>query len=284
MHRRARGEIVGRVLVGIVGDDGEALGAFGGDLVRDLRDREAAFGRLAAGHGDRVIIKDLVGDVDAGRSRGAQRQQTRMGVGAVAEILEDVLLGGEGRLADPVRAFAAHMGDGRGAARGDIERHAVTADAGHGAAALGQFCRGVVRAAGAEERRPLQGDRCVAGCGLVEGDQPRQPLFQHRALMPEPAQPRHQRGGHHGRVQLAFARQAAARRSSSRLPTMVGRLRGVDIIKNAHQLVFDEAALLLDHQHVLQAFGESAWRRSLPAARSARLCRCASPAPRRRGR
>ena len=46
--------------------------------------------RLAAGHGDRVVVEDLVGDVDAGRDRLADRQQAGMVVGAVAEILEDV--------------------------------------------------------------------------------------------------------------------------------------------------------------------------------------------------
>ena len=35
-------------------------------------------------------------------------------------------------------------------------------------------------------------------------------------------------------------------------------LRRIDVVENAQQLVLDEAALLLDHQHVLQAFGEGA--------------------------
>ena len=63
----------------------------------------APVGRLAAGHRDRVVVEDLVGDVDAGGRGGADRQQAGMGVGAVAEVLEDVLLAGERRLADPGR-------------------------------------------------------------------------------------------------------------------------------------------------------------------------------------
>ena len=70
-----------------------------------------AFGRLAAGHRHRVVIEDLVGDVDAGSRRRADRQQAGMGVGAVAEILEHVLFAGERRLPDPGDAFRAHMRD-----------------------------------------------------------------------------------------------------------------------------------------------------------------------------
>ncbi len=81
----------------------DALGAFGRNLMGDLRDGEPAFGRLAAGHRDRVVVKNLVGDVDA-RGRGsAHRQQAGMGVGAVADVLKDVRFIGEGRLPDPGR-------------------------------------------------------------------------------------------------------------------------------------------------------------------------------------
>ena len=90
-----------RVLVGLVGDDDDLLGALGLDLARDLGNRERAVMRLAAGHRDRVVVEDLVGDVDAGGGRLADRHQAGVVIGAVAEILEDVLLGGERRLADP---------------------------------------------------------------------------------------------------------------------------------------------------------------------------------------
>src|SRR6185503_3572937 len=39
-----------RIFLRLVRDDGDALGALGCDLMRDLRDAEAAFGGLAAGH------------------------------------------------------------------------------------------------------------------------------------------------------------------------------------------------------------------------------------------
>ena len=109
----AGGERIAGIFFGIVGDDGEALGAFGRHLMRDLRHGQTAFGGLAAGHRDRVVVEDLVGDVDAGRRCSTHRQQAGMRVGAVAEILEHVLFVGERRLPDPGDALAAHMRDGR---------------------------------------------------------------------------------------------------------------------------------------------------------------------------
>ena len=58
-----------------------------------MRHVELAVHRLAAGHRDGIVVEDLVGDVDAGRDCRADRQQAGMVVGAVAEVLEDVLAG-----------------------------------------------------------------------------------------------------------------------------------------------------------------------------------------------
>ena len=44
-----------RVLVGLVGDDDDLLGAFGRDLRGDLGNVQRPVMRLAAGHGDRVV-------------------------------------------------------------------------------------------------------------------------------------------------------------------------------------------------------------------------------------
>ena len=79
-----------RIFLRLVGDDHDALRAFGRDLARDLRHGHAAVDLLAAGHRDRVVEEKLVGDVDAGGDRGADREAAGMVVGAVAEILEDV--------------------------------------------------------------------------------------------------------------------------------------------------------------------------------------------------
>ena len=82
----------------------------------------------------------------------ADRQVAGVVVGAVADVLEHVAALGERRLADPVRALAAHLGEA------EVERsihcdHEVAADAGIGARALRHHGRGIVRAAGAEIRR-----------------------------------------------------------------------------------------------------------------------------------
>ena len=142
-----------RIFVRVVGDERDALGAFRGDLPRDLVDGQVAFDRLSAGHRDGVVVEDLVGDVDAGRRRGADGERAGMAVGAVADILEDVVAGGERRLTDPVGALAAHLGEALGVAV-HPQRHVVAADARIGAAPLRHVGRGVVRAAGAEMRDP----------------------------------------------------------------------------------------------------------------------------------
>ena len=91
---------------------------------------------LAAGHGHRVIVEDLVGDVDVGCDTSPQRQDARVVVGAIAQILEHVIAHRERRLADPVGALAAHMGRTFGVAPGDVLHHPVASDAGITAAAF----------------------------------------------------------------------------------------------------------------------------------------------------
>ena len=125
----------------LVGDDGDALDAFGAHLMGDHRHGELAVMRLAAGHGDGIVEEDLVGDVDARGDRGADGEQAGVVVGAVAEILENVLALRERRLADPVGAFAAHLRRAFGVALGDGLHHPVAADAGIAARAFGQHGR-----------------------------------------------------------------------------------------------------------------------------------------------
>src|SRR3546814_6194924 len=73
------------------------------DLLGDVGRGQLAIMRLAAGHRHGVVEQNLVGDVDLGGDRGAQRQQAGMEIGAVPEIGEDVLFVGERCLADPDR-------------------------------------------------------------------------------------------------------------------------------------------------------------------------------------
>ena len=124
----------------------DRLHAFAAHLVRDVRHGQRAVDRLAAGHRDRVVVEDLVGDVDLGRDRLADRQRAGMEIGAVAEVLEHVLRFGERRLAAPGHAFAAHLREGVGAAVHPRD-HVVAADAAERARAFRHRGRGVVRAA-----------------------------------------------------------------------------------------------------------------------------------------
>ena len=133
----------------IVGDHDHPLGAVGGDLPRDLRHGEAAFVSLAACHRDGVIEQNLVGDVDLRIDCPAQRQRAGVVVGAVAEVLEDVVARGEMRLADPIGALAAHLRIAVGAAIHEL-RHEMATNAGIGARARGDHGRTVVRTARAE--------------------------------------------------------------------------------------------------------------------------------------
>ena len=140
------------VFFDLVGDDHEPAHAFGRHLARDHRHRQMPVDRLAARHRDRIVVKDFVGDVDAGRDARAHREIAAMKISAVAQIGEHMRLVGERRLADPGHAFAAHLGEGFGMALGHPDRHVMAADAGQRARAFGHMGAGVVRAARTEHR------------------------------------------------------------------------------------------------------------------------------------
>ena len=167
MHRHAGGEVHGgTVLLGLVGDDGDALRALGRHLLRDLRDAQLAVVLLAARHRDGVVEQDLVGHRRARRDCGAHGERTRVEVRAVADVLEDVLRLHERRHAHPARALAAHL---RVAGRVAVHplRHEVTTDAGHRAAAFRDARAAAVRTARTEVRRAVH--RGLLGHAAVEG-------------------------------------------------------------------------------------------------------------------
>ncbi len=134
------------IAVRLIGNHDDTLHAFGTQLVDNFRHRQCAVYGLSAGHCDRVVEQDLVGDIDPGGDRGADRQQSRMKIGAVTEVLEHVFGFGKRRLAEPGGAFSAHLGEGFGAAI-HPGRHVMAADAAVGPAALRHHGRGIVRAA-----------------------------------------------------------------------------------------------------------------------------------------
>ena len=164
-----------RVLADVVGQHHHLLDAFAFHLTGDGIDADHAVHRLAAGHGHRVVEQDLVGERGLGRHRLADGEVARMVVGAVAQVLEHMRHLGEHRVRDPVHALAAHLDQARGVAVHPVG-HEVAADAGAGAGAFGHHGGGVVRAAGAEIRQPLD------AVGVV-GQQPRRHEVAHQVAL-----------------------------------------------------------------------------------------------------
>ena len=112
------------------------LAPFGGDLLGNLCDGQAAVDRLAAGQRDRIVEEHLEGDVHFRRDGGADGEAAGVLIGAVADVLENVAAGRERRLADPVGTLGAHMGVALSRAIHPL-RQVVAANAGIGARALG---------------------------------------------------------------------------------------------------------------------------------------------------
>ena len=192
------------VLADLVGDDDDALRSFGLHLARDLGHADRAIDRLASGHRDGVVVEQLVGDVGVCGDGLPNRQQARVKVGAVAEVLEDMALGREARVRGPIHTLGAHLDQAAGAALHPA-RHEVAADAGQRARTFGHLGAAVVRATGAEvglaldsigvvgqQRRHREIDDEVAP--VERRVQPRQPLGNdsHDARRPQFAQRRQQ--------------------------------------------------------------------------------------------
>src|SRR5260370_780464 len=76
------------VLSRLVADYRQPRDAFRLDLAGDPRHRDRAVDGLPAGHRDRVVIQDLVGDIRVRRDRLPDRHQPRMDIVAVADALE----------------------------------------------------------------------------------------------------------------------------------------------------------------------------------------------------
>ena len=149
VHRDAGRQLVGRQeFPGLVTDHHHAACAFGQQLLGDLGHRQRAIDRLAAGHRNRIVVENLVGDIGAGGDRGPDGEQAGMEIGAVAEIGKHVLFIGEVHLPQPRHALAAHLREGGGVAVHSLHQ-VVTANAGETARALRHLGGAVVRAAGA---------------------------------------------------------------------------------------------------------------------------------------
>ena len=286
---RVAGDLQTRILFGLVGHDHHLGHALGPQALGDLR-HAMAFGplthRLAAGHGDRVVVEDLVGDVHPRGHGLADGHQPAVEVGAVAQVGEDVAIGGEGLLANPGHALAAHLGEARRAAV-HPGGHVVAADAGDGTRALGHHGAGVVRATRTVPGRPVgarHARRAVGLHGTVLGVEHGHLRFhaggnvgtrrlQQAELLQAPRDGPRDEGGR----QVGVGAQQRIGRGVGHAPFAAGKVTlglvelaqhvgphvGAPVVELLLQLVLDDLAFFLHHQDLLQAGGEGTGRLGL---------------------
>ena len=171
-------------------------------------------------------------------------------VGAVAEVLENVVALGERRLADPVGALAAHLGEAERLALHPL-RHVVAADAGIGAAAFRHARRCVVRTARAEIRDALSDVGCL-GKRALRRFQPRN-IRRQFFIVAVAQQPFADADGDVVRIKRALDREQPI--ALLVLLADANRLVGGAVQLLAH-LHFDQRSLLLDHDDEIEALRE----------------------------
>ena len=109
---------------------------------------------LPASHRDGVVVEQLECDVRLGGHRRADRHRTRMVIGPVAELLENVRRLREFLLANPVDALAAHMRVAEDVSIHPLH-HIMAANSAETATAVRKLGGGIVRAARTEPWRTL---------------------------------------------------------------------------------------------------------------------------------
>ncbi|CFP47906.1 Uncharacterised protein [Bordetella pertussis] len=239
----------------LVGGDDDARHVLAAQLLADLRHRYRPVDRLAAGHGHGVVEQDLVGDVGARGHGLADRQVARVVIRAFAHVLEHVRHLYIGRQADPVGAFAAHLGQAAGVAV-HPGRHVMAAHAGQRLAAFGHLGGGAVRTARTEVGAPAH------AVGVIGKRRRTRERFGRGAArhMARAAQPRGQRGGQQRRPQLPGGRNQLGAIQPG-LAGHAGALRQVE--QQVLDLAFDDRAFFLDDQDVPQALREFDQARSV---------------------
>ncbi len=141
----------------VITDQGDTLHTLRGNLAYQVAYRQTAINGLATRHGDRIVVENLIGNVHTGGNRGPNGENTRVEVGAVTQVLEDVPGVSERRLANPRRPLAPHLRERMGLPIRHPGRHVMAAYAAKGVAAFRHFGRGIVGAAGTEVRHALDG-------------------------------------------------------------------------------------------------------------------------------
>ena len=150
------------VVLRLIRHQRDAMDALSSQLLDQIFDRELTVKGLPSGHGDGFVQQNFVGDVDAGRDGGADRQNSGVKISAIPQVLEDVLSLGKGCLTQPGDTLATHLGKGVGVSVRHPRCHVVAANTPHRMTAVGHFGRGVMGAS-----RAKMWSAC--GGGLVRG-------------------------------------------------------------------------------------------------------------------
>ncbi|MNI03962.1 hypothetical protein D3C73_568750 [compost metagenome] len=257
MELHVAGEMLAlaRPLGDVVRQHHDGVDALGTHLPCDVRHAQRAVHRLPAGHRHRVVVEDLVGDVDAGRDRLADRQRSAVEIGAVAQVLEHVLGIGEGGLPGPRHAFATHVGEGVGAAV-HPGHHVMATDAGQRTRAFRHGGGGVVRAAGAVVRNAREAGARQRKLGFLFLH-PLQALLD-GVVVEELLDAATDHAGDGGRGQFAGGRQDplagfVVLADDGRALAPAGR----PVEELLLHLALDEGTLLLHHDDVFQALRET---------------------------
>ena len=95
---------------GLGSGDDDPADPFESQQASQLGHCHPTLGLLAAGHGHRIVVEKLVGDVDAGCHCGPHGQRAGMEEGPVPDVLLVVLAGGERCQPGPLGSLAAHLG------------------------------------------------------------------------------------------------------------------------------------------------------------------------------
>ena len=207
-------------------------------------------GILPTCHRDSPVPQQLVGDIGARGHRAGNRQLAAVKIGAVSQVLEDVLCLDEGRHADPLRALLTHARQAHNVAdplRIHEQRHRVTADPGAHDGAVRYLGGPVVRTTRAEVRRAaLPGSQCHFDAHALR-------LALHQPVTDASLQPPAQRLN-----QLIGCQRSV--RAEQNLIALIGLADDAGMVRLVVEGVFEQrldiGTLLFDHEDLRNPAGE----------------------------
>ncbi len=233
---------------GIRGDDRHPLHPFEGEPSGQLGYRHAPGRILPTGHGHRLVVQQLVGDVRPAVHRRPDGQGAGMEEGPIAEVLDEMGVVGEGEEPVPLGALAAHLGDADRLtpAVGVERRHDVAADAhpdqgvvaGPGGTVV-RTSRTEIRGPGGQRRGPHP-----EALGPVHLGQPAAGRLGEGVPEPGGQHPGHQIAGHGGVV--------GNQREAFGVALAHHQWRVGLAVEGVFHLGLEEGRLVLDHHHLFE--------------------------------